>query len=247
MPAPLYIDVAAVRAVGVTDPPYDDAQVTASIRLAQALIERACRQWFYPKACIFNLDGTDSDALHFPVPIISVDEIRINGSDVALDAMYYKSYSGVDEHDNPRIKLIDTRAIDMDIFSAPLQDGRMMFRRGRQNQYVAGSFGYVEADGSTPLAIKRATLILAVEKLTTPIYNDPSAAPAVPPPPILGAIIEEGTDGHYAKYVQAGGTTKAKRVSAFAGLTNNPEVLTIIKMYRSPIAISAPASTSYTR
>lgn len=246
MPPPLYISVAAVRAVGIKDPPHDDAAVTAAIRLAQGYMERACRQWFYPKACIFRLDGPDSDTIHLPVPIITLDEVRLNDATYALDPSYYRVYNTEEDRGNPRIALIDGRNADS-IFIAPLTDGRMFFRRGRQNQYLAGTFGYVEADGSVPPAIQRAVLLLAVEKLTKPVYIDPAALPGPPPPSILGPIIEEGTDGHYAKYAMSGGNTQAKRASAFAGLTDNPEVLAIMKMYRAPIFISAPADPSYLR
>lgn len=243
---PLYISVAQVRAVGVPTPP-DDGAVTAAIGLAQALVERATRLWFYSRAIIFSWDGTDSDSLHFPVPIISIDELRINGSDVALDPSFYRVYNGIDSRENPRIALSDARSGDLDIFTAPMNNGQMLFRKGKQNQYIAGNFGYVEADGSVPLPIQRAVLLLTVEKLTKPVYIDASSTLS-PPSSIVGTIIEEGTDGHYVKYAQAGGgTTKARRVSAFAGLTDNPEVLTILKMYRAPIFIAAPASRSYLR
>lgn len=244
MPAPLYITVSAVRAVGITDPPYDDAAVTAAITLAQRYMERATRQWFYPKPCIFRLDGTDSDSIHLPVPIITMDEVKINDCPDALDSAYYRVYNAEEDRGNPRIALIDSRYSEADIFTAPLSDGRMIFRRGRQNQYLAGTFGYVEADGSVPIEVQRAVLLLAVEKLTKPVY---ASSVALPPPPALGPIIEEGTDGHYAKYAMAGGNTKEKRASAFAGLTDNPEVLAIMKHFRAPIFIAAPAGPSYVR
>lgn len=241
MTAPLYISVAAVRAVGISNPPYDDTAVEAAIRYGMAVVERACRQWFYAKDCVFQLDGTDSDALFMAVPIISVSELRLNGSSEAMDPDYYKVYT---DPRNPSIKLVPDSA-DRDIFTATTSS-QLKFRRGRQNQYVAGSFGYLE-DGATPLLIQHAVLILAVEYLTQPVYVNPSAPPLPPPPPILGQIVEEGTDGHYAKYAQVGGALKPTRPSAWAGLTNNPKVIGIIKTYRAPIGIAAPADPSFMR
>lgn len=251
MPAPLYIDVAAVRAYGLNDPPYSDAMITAAIQLAQRYVERATRQWFWSKPCVFVLDGVDADTLFFPIPIISVDELRINNMDDPLDPYYYKVYNGIDggadDRSNPRISLIDVRSGETDIYTAPMIDGKLMFWKGRQNQYVAGNFGYVEADGSVPPEIQRAVLLLAIQFLTNPPYIDPANPPGPPPPPTLGPILEEGTDGHYIKYAQAGGNTRAKAPSAWAGITSNPEVLTIFKMFRAPIFLGAPATPRYNR
>lgn len=242
---PPYCTVEQVRAVGMPTPP-TDADVQAAIDLGAAYTERACRQWFYPKPCVFYMDGTDSDALNFSVPIITVQSLRLNSSSEILDPMFYRAYNQPEDRDNPRIKLMDNRFGDMDIFVAPLNIGRMMFRKGRQNQIVQGIFGYTEPDGSVPLPIQRAVLLLALEKLSNPVYVNP-AAPPPPLPPVLGNIQEEGTDGHYIKYVLAGGNTKTVRVSAFAGWTNNPEVLQTWKAYRSPISMAVPANASYVR
>lgn len=246
MPAPLYIDVAAVRACGLGNPPYTDAAITAAIQLAQRYVERATRQWFWSKPCAFSLDGVDADTIHFPIAIISIDTVMINDMTVALDPSYYRVYNSSDgpqdDRLNPRISLIDVRSSDTDIFTAPMVDGKLFFWKGRQNQYIAGNFGYVEPDGSVPPEIQRAVLLLAIQFLTSPPYIDPSNPPGPPPPPALGPIVEEGTDGHYIKYAQAGGATRAKAVSAWAGITSNPEVLTILKMFRAPIFISAPAT-----
>src|SRR6185312_2078964 len=253
-PAPFpplpYIDVSDVRAVGIPDT-VTDLQIVGAIRLAQAYIERAARQWFYPQRLQMVFDGTDSDALHLPVAIISVDQLWLNSmwdvpGECPLDRMYYRVYNNPADRDNPRIKLLDNRHGDMDIYVAPMQIGRMLFRKGRQNQVVNGTFGYTEPDGSVPEPIKRAMLLLTLEKLLTPVYVNP-ASPAPPLPPVLGNIQEEGTDGHYIKYVLAGGNTKTVRPSAWAGWTNNPEVLLTMKAYRSPIAMAAPANVSYIR
>lgn len=245
----LYITVQDVRDAGLPIGVASDAFVLASIKLWQKFLERACRQWFYPLELELNLDGTDSDALHFGVPIISIEEVRLNLCPTALDPRYYKVYNALvypADHQNPRIKLIDTRNNNLDIFAAPDREGRMIFRRGRQNQYVKGVFGYIEADGSPPDLIKHALLKLVIQKLTTPLYVDASSGQPAPTPPhiVSGIVTEEWTDGHRLKYSQAGGELKA-RAPGLAGITDDQEILNIIKLYKAPIGCATPNNPSY--
>jgi hypothetical protein len=243
----LYISVADVRALGLTDTTmFPDALVLANIKLWQSFIERACRQWFYPLELEMTLDGTDSDAIHFGVPVISVSEVRLNGDTTALDPRYYRVYHSLTspaDRNNPRIKLIEQRCSNYDIFTAPLRDGRLKFRFGRQNQYIKGVFGYIEPDGSCPYLIQRALAKLVVEKLTQPIYVAPGADAPAPPPVMAGIILEEWTDGHKIKYAQSGGELKP-RAPGLAGITNDPEVLGILRLYKAPIGVATPNNPS---
>jgi len=236
-----YITVSDVRKAGLTDgTKYPDADVMAAIETWQAFIDRATRQWFAPRVYTAELDGTDSDALHLGVPIISIEYLQINNSGVDLSAEYYKVYSAIgyrDDRRNPRIKLTAENARPS-IYNAGSTS--RIFRKGRQNQIVKGVFGFVEADGSTPLLIKRALTKLVVEKLTQPIYG---ADPADAPPIVVGALLEESTDGHSRKWGYAGGET-AKSKPGLSGITNDPEILNIIKLYRAPIGIAVPANAS---
>lgn len=237
---PLYVTVADIRALGMPDPP-TDAQIEASIRLWQKFIERATRQWFFSKDLTMYLDGTDSDAIHFGVPIISISEVRINEDPTPLATDLYVVYNADSyplDRQNPRIKLASTDRRP-DIYTSPFYRGRHHFRKGRHNQYVAGSFGYVESDGSVPALIQHAVKLLVVEKLTSPIYPDP-AIPA-PPPLVSGAIKEEKTDGHAIKYAEVPYTA---RPSGLTGITKNQEVLDIIRLYKAPIGCATPAHPS---
>jgi hypothetical protein len=242
---PLYISVASIRTLGIPNPP-TDFEVESSIRLWQKCVERVTRQWYFPKTLELEVDGTDSDALHFGVPIISIDQIRINRSADALAANLYKVYNKNELEDrlNPRIKLVDGYNEDLDIFSRPVGNGRLKFRKGRQNQYIKGTFGYVEADGSVPLMIQRAVTLLVIEKITTPPYSPPDADPLAPPPILTGSLIEEWTDGHRKRYGDVFGPIKPRAPGLF-GLTNNPEVLQIFRLYKAPIGIATPANPSF--
>jgi hypothetical protein len=219
---------------------YPDATVIAAIEMWQQFLERACRQWFNARSRIFSVDGNDSDTLHFGVPIISLEYLKINACTDALDVGLYKVYSGntyPDDRGNPCIKLIGPD-YQRDIFVAPVTSGRLKFRKGRQNQEVKGIFGYVESDGSTPKMIKRALLLLVTEKLVTPVVPSGGILP------ILGSILSESTDGHSISY---GSITDgfATRRPGLSGMTQSLEVLDIIKLYRAPLGIATPAHWTY--
>ncbi len=242
-----YCSVQDIRDAGLTDTgTYPDADILAAIELWQQFLERACRQWFEPRTIVLKFDGTDSDTLHFGVPIVSIEHVKLNDSVDILPADQYRVYNSrsyPDDRRNPRIKL-RSLADFPDIFTAPISAGSLKFRKGRQNQEIKGVFGFLEDDDTTPGLIKRALCKLVIEKLTNPI-TVPGGPVAVPPPPIIaGALLEEVTDGHKRKY---GDTIKFKerRPSPFQGLTQDQEILDIIKLYRAPIGIATPAHPSH--
>lgn len=244
--ADTYIDVQDIRDAGLEVADFPDDVVLSSIELWQALLERACRQWFVPKTMVLSVDGTDSDALHFGVPIIAVDYIKLNRDTNELDEELYKVYNSTtypDDRRNPRIKLVSPSEYK-DIYTAPVRYGRLWFRKGRQNQEIKGTFGFVEADMSTPKLIKRALLKLVIEKLTKPVYVPSSSSAPVPPPPIIGNILEETTDGHKIKFGVAGAEV-GKRSPYMVGITDDQEIIEIIKMYKAPIGCATPAHQSY--
>jgi hypothetical protein len=241
-----YVSVSDIRAAGLNVDPPSDADIQSAICLWQEFIDRATRQWFRPIALELYLDGTDSDALHFGVPIISIDEIRINNEGSALEVTKYKVYNAErypDHKANPRIKLVDAMESHRDIFTAPMRSGRSLFRKGRQNQYVKGTFGCVDESGSAPHLIKRALSKLVVEKLAQPIAGAPP--PGLIPPVVQGIVKEEWTDGHRIRYEYPGGPLTSRKGGALAGITNDPEIQAIIRMYRAPIGLATPANPSY--
>jgi hypothetical protein len=241
-----YITVADVRAEGILEADYSDETVLASIELWQAMIERQTRQWFIQKILTLSVDGSDSDTLHFGVPIIDIEYVKLNGSSSELDTDYYKVYNAItypDDRRNPRIKLV-SQSENYDIYTAPMTHGRMIFRKGRQNQEIKGTFGFVEEDGLPPKLIKRALLKLVIEKLTTPIYTAPTDASLAPPAVVAGSLIEEWTDGHKLKWSD-NLTTLERRPVSFQGITQDPEIIDILKYYRAPIGIATPAHASH--
>ena len=238
-----YVTVQQVRDAGLTVAMIpDDAVVQASIEMWQAFLERACRQWFEERAATLEVDGTDSDTIHFPVPVITITELNLNNSADALSSDYYRVYNNrtsyPDDRNNPRVKLIGPDS-SRDIYNQPMAFGALRFRKGRQNQRIVGTWGYTEADGSTPLLIQRALILLVIEKVS-PILAGPGG-PAVPPVVPTGLLVEERTDDHSRKWQAAGGSTKA-RPAGLLGITGNPEVLRIIQLYKAPTAMATPAN-----
>jgi hypothetical protein len=241
----LYITVGDIRALGIDATMISDDDLEALIATCQEILERACRQWFAPRLLQFKFDGSDSDAAHFGIPIIMLEWLKLNNDTAELDPSYYRVYSAKaypDDRRNPRIKLVRDDA-NASIYTAPNATGILKFRKGRQNQEVRGTFGFVEEDGSTPKAIVRALTKLVVEKITHPIFVAPGASPPPAPPPGAGGIVvEEQADDHRIKF---SAPTFTDRRSGLSGITQDQEVLDIIKLYRAPIGVATPAHWSY--
>lgn len=240
-----YISVQDVRDEGLEVADYSDAQVIAAIETWQRVLERMCRQWFNPRTIIFSVDGNDSDTLQFGVPIISVDYVKLNGRTDELSISMYKVYNGTtypDHRQNPSIKLIGPGEYDsLEFYARAGLGGRMKFIKGRQNQEIKAILGYVESDGSVPKAIKRALLKLVIEKLTTPIHSTTGDGSV---PPVLGSILSETTDEHTIRYGSPGGGFSSRR-PGLSGITDDPEILDIVKLYRAPIGLASPSDWSY--
>lgn len=242
-----YCSLQDIRDEGITAAMADDTKVLNTIAVCQEFIDRACRQFFIPKQLVLGLDGTDSDTMHFGIPIIQIDSIKLNNSTSALDPTLFRVYNQrvyPDDRRNPRIKLIRADEI-RDIFTAPHVFDQLKFRKGRQNQEIIGSFGFVEPDLTTPKLIKRALCKLTILKLQNPLFTDPAVPVTVPPaPPIVGPLIEEETDDHRQKYAQAGGTLAPRR-PGLTGITDDQEILDIIALYKAPIGLATPAHWSF--
>jgi hypothetical protein len=235
-----YCSVADIRSHGVTVAMADDDTVLSYLKMTQALLERATRQWFTPRALTLLLNGNDSYTLFFGIPIITIDYVKLNNSTQELETNLYRVYNSrsyPDDRRNPRIRLIQPYEY-RDIYSQP-NVTQLRFLKGAKNQEVKGTFGYVEEDGTVPLPIKRAHCKLTVEKLGKPLVSDPTGlGPTLPS--ILGPLLEEETDDHRVKYGAVGGGTTARR-PGLSGITQDPEILDIIKLYKAPLGLATPA------
>lgn len=242
--ADLYISVQDIRDLGLDVADYPDAQVLAAITTWQALIDRACRQWFREIELLLTPDGNDSAVLFFGIPIIEIEYVKLNGQAAELDSSLYRVYNSrtyPDDRRNPRIKLKEPYEV-RDIYTWPSVWGPMKFRKGRQNQEIKGTFGFVEENGEAPELIKRALKKLVVEKLTQPIYGSAPAGAVVSP--LVGQLIAEKTDGHEMRWSPRGGQLEPRK-PWLAGITQDQEIIDILTLYRAPIGIATPAHWSY--
>lgn len=219
-----YVTLQDVRDFGIGADIATDQQVSAAIVLWSQVIDRLTGQWFEPRSMTIRLDGSGRDTLHLPVPIISVSSLKVNGESTALATDRYTLYTSrtiPDDRLNPRIRLGGAGSY--------WTGGGPIYAVGFQNQTIAGIFGYVEDDLSTPEPIRYALMKLISEKLKNP----PNAPEDLPPDENLGLqgpVIEETTDGHSRKWGAV--SVKATRPGLAAGITSDPEINAILLMYR---------------
>lgn len=234
-----YATVADVRAEGLTDAvAYPDALVQARLNLYAQYIERVTGQFFDVRALTLLLDGDDTDTLYLPFPIVALNQLFINGRFGTNDAMNLASYTVFnrqfpqDDRRNPKIKL---NTVNLDFYQmAAFGSGGRGFMRGLQNQKLVGTFGYVEADGSTPLLIRRALLLLVCR------WPDILAPGSVPREGNQkGIITSESTDGHSISY------QTSRRLSPQSSITGDAEVDNILIMYKRPIRLAVTGASYY--
>jgi hypothetical protein len=234
--ATIYASIEDIREFsGLTPSQVSDEGVFAAIQLWQEVIERICRQWFYPKSLTLEVNGNDSDVLHFGVPIISVSEVYINGGVEALDSSAYKVYL---DYRDPKICLTHAQQI-ADLYTAALRGGDARFYKGYQNQRIVGVFGHVITGNKAPRPIRRALTKLVTEKLVAQYGAGASGGTSTV---IAGTVVSETTDGHSISY---GVQSTNSRRSGLLGITSDMEILDIFALYRAPIGVATPAAWSY--
>lgn len=239
-----YVTVAEVRAQGLSDATaYPDPMIQTAIDLASAYIDKATRQWFTNKSMTILLDGQDSARLFLPIPIVSVSELYINArfdpSQVlpAADYIVYNGRSFPDDRKNPKIQLNRVRT---SIYQGPPFNGAgRLFVKAPRNTKIVGVFGYTEADDTTPLMIKRATMKMTLRFVETLAPNGTGTGAAAFN---SGILIGESTDGHFIQFALP--SNVGIRGATF-GISKDPEVEQIILLYKAPLAIAVPGNFSY--
>jgi|GEM_PF-2174339 len=231
-----YVSVDDMRGEGVPTSVSDGTLLTL-IQVWQGVIERLTHQWFVARQMTWDFDGNGTTLAQFPVPIIAVTNLYINDDfDNALGADRFHAYAGrgedgPDDRKNPRVRLV-TDEVDIFTGAGPLVRQGEVFEIGEKNQRLEGSFGYVEADGTTPEPIKYALKLLVVRAARrSPLWTAGAAA--------AGPVVEEETDRHRLEYSDATATSKMWSLTG-TGLT---EVDMILAMYKAPIVIRAPRTT----
>jgi len=207
-----YCTVADLRAEGVTEAQASDERIAALIDEASRFIDRVTGWFFTPRLRTYRLDGRGTPSIEPPAPPIRIDALSISGSLVSPDRLIVVGAPVQPGFDGPRLTL---------------RHGR--FPKGRGNVEVQGLWGYTEDDGTahgrTPLAIRRACMMLVLRSLAPLADGDASSEARS-----RWRIIEERTrDQSY----------KLDRDERLADLTGDPDVDAILARYRKPAGMGA--------
>lgn len=158
----MYATVADLRGEGVPVEVLDDTRAALLLDEASRLINQVTGQWFAPQARTLRVPGRGAPSVYPPVAPIALEAVTDFEEEVPLGALEIVGAPVDPGSDGPRITRL-----------------RGCFRPGRANVRLVGWFGYTEADGTafgrTPLAIRRATLLLAY-RWVVPLGLDDGAA-----------------------------------------------------------------------
>jgi hypothetical protein len=210
----MYATVADMRAEGVTPSQASDERLTALLEEASRMIDRATGWFFEPRERTYQLDGRGTPTIELPVPLIRLDELFIDGSEVVVTL------------ENPIV------------IGAPVQSGfyapHITFRygrrfpRGRSNIDVTGLWGYTEDDGTvtgrTPLEIRRACMMIVL-RLLPPLADTDATDEARN----RWRIVEERTRDQSYKL----------NPSQRGSFTGDPDIDHILLSYRRPAGMGA--------
>lgn len=195
------------------------------LRLSMARIDRETGQFFNKRSGVFQFEGNNSPVLFLNVPIIEIRSLKINSTEQELvegklhDFIALKGRTEPqDDRWNPRIKL-NTRTDN--IFSGAFTN--RVFLKDTFTE-IDGDFGFLEADGSTPLLIKEAALIDVLETI-----ENPSAQTSGDP--TTGSLKRLKIDIHEQEFFEPKGQSQVFQAST------NEKFNRIMAQYRRPILI----------
>ncbi len=208
----MYASVEDLRAEGVTTTMASDERASALLAESSALIDRVTGWWFEPRNATLRLYGRDTPSIEPPVPPLRLDALLLGDEPVSV-------------------------AEDVEIVGAPVAPSfdapRITRRHGLfprdQEIRAIGLWGFTEADGTplgrTPLAIRRATLLLTIRCLPKLADADGMAARSG------WRLLEEKTrDQSYRLQPLA---------TPSLAMTMDPEVDQILARYRRPAGLGA--------
>ncbi|QRK08557.1 hypothetical protein JQX13_53190 [Archangium violaceum] len=159
----MYASVADLRGEGVTATVAGDARLAQLLDEATRAIDRLTGWFFEPRQATLRLDGRGTPSIEPPVPPIRLDRLAIEGSELPLtpESLVVVGAPVGPGFDGPRLTLRYGRA----------------FPRSHGNVIAEGRWGFTEEDGSpegrTPLAIRRACMLLVLRNLP-PLADDAS-------------------------------------------------------------------------
>ncbi|CAM4284580.1 hypothetical protein [Corallococcus exiguus] len=159
----MYATVADLRAEGVTAAMAGDTRLAVLLEEAMRTIDKVTGWHFEPRSATLHLDGRGTPSLWLPVPPIRLYRLALYGEDVSFSREHLVVVGAPvgPGFDGPRLTF---------------RHGRV-FPRGEGNITVGARWGYTEADGTpegrTPLAIRRACMLLVLRSLS-PLADEDS-------------------------------------------------------------------------
>jgi hypothetical protein len=203
-----------MRDEGVTEHQASDDRLLALLSEASGIIDRICGWFFESRQLRYLLDGRGTPSIEPPAPPIRIGLIKIDGATFAIDDsnLFVIGAPVSNGFDAPRLTLRGA-----------------IFSRGEGNVVVDGLWGYTEdngtPEGQTPLAIRRACMLLVLRWL--PQLGDQDASNDAR---LRWRIIEEKTrDQSY----------KLDRPGSDFSLTGDPEIDALLLPYRRPPGLGA--------
>lgn len=170
----MYASVAEVRAEGVPPASATDARLVALIDEATRTIDKVTRQFFEPRRATLRLDGRGTPTIELPVPPIELMRLSVD-----YEGMQPFPFVGAAPFGfglDPSVLLVVGAPVGPGYDGArlTLRHG-LVFPKGHGNVIAEGRWGYTEDDGTpdgrTPLAVKRACILLVLRGLH-PLADD---------------------------------------------------------------------------
>ena len=149
----MYATVQDLRDEGVLEVVADDARLTTLLDEAGRLIDQVTGQFFEPRLLVLRLPGRDTPSVFPPYFPIRIDEASIWERPIDPSELDVVGAPVLPGSEGPRVTRV-----------------RGVFSSGARNVRLVGLWGYTEADGTalgrTPLAIRRAAMLLVLRWLT---------------------------------------------------------------------------------
>lgn len=209
------------------------SDIETYIKDAMAFIDRHTRQWFnartFDDSNPIYWEGNNTETLFLPVPILEITTLKKEPDGQVVAATDYQVFNGRSFPDDRRNPMIKLRKFGDDVMF--ISGGTFM--RGVRS-VITGIFGFLEADGTTPVLIQRATAKLALMYYMRSLGE---AAADAASSSNTGPIKREKTDLHEIEYFDARATGGKDGGNSGSGLSGDDEVDDVIAAYRAPMAI----------
>lgn len=209
-----YCTIRDLRDEGVTVEQASDARLRVLIQEASEAIERVTGWFFEPRSLVLRLDGRGAPSLEPTFPPISLSRVTVGFETLSLE---------------PEETIIVGAPVSREFVAPRITRRCGVFARGYGNVVAIGTWGYTEPNGTrngrTPLAIRRACMMLVVRLL--PRIADTEA---VEDARDRWRVVAEATRDQSIRFALP---TRVRE------LTGDPDVDEILVRYQRPMGIGA--------